>query len=189
MKITLPVLETDRLILREINAYDANDMYEYARLPYIGPEAGWEPHSSLNYTREVIDSYRKKPLYGQLSVFAIILKENMKMIGTAELHTFTPNFKAELGYTINPEYWGNGYALEATKELIEWGFIDLKLKRIECCAFVENNRSTRVCEKLGLTYEGIRRKAYQLYNGYIGDLKCYAIIDDEFYERIKNKTW
>ena len=111
------------------------------------------------------------------------------MIGTAELHTFTPNFKAELGYTINPEYWGNGYALEATKELIEWGFIDLKLKRIECCAFVENNRSTRVCEKLGLTYEGIRRKAYQLYNGYIGDLKCYAIIDDEFYERIKNKTW
>ena len=189
MKVSLPVLETERLILREINEYDAYDMFEYAQLPYIGPEAGWEPHTSISYTREVISAYRRKKQYGQLGVFAVILKENMKMIGTTELHTYTPDFKAELGYTINPNYWGNGYALEASRELVKWGFLNLNLKRIECCAFVENNRSTRVCEKLKLTYEGVRKKAYQLYNGYIGDLKCYAITDDEFYDRYQNGNW
>ncbi len=189
MRTTLPVFETERLILREISSCDAYDMFEYAKLPFVGPEAGWEPHTSLNYTREVILNYNKKKSYGQLGVYALILKNSMKMIGTVELHSYIPDFKAELGYTINPLYWGNGYALEASKKIIEWGFNELNLKRIECCAFVENSKSTRVCEKLQLTYEGVRRKGYQLYNGYIGDLKCYSIIDDDFFNRVNNDKW
>ena len=111
------------------------------------------------------------------------LKENGKMIGTAELHTYFPNFKAELGYTINPNYWGNGFALEASCAIIDWGFNDLNLKRIECCSYIENKQSQRVCEKLGLTYEGIRKKGYQLYDGSIHDLICYSITDDEYYQK------
>ena len=183
MKGYLPVIETERLFLREIEQGDAYDMYEYAHLPFVGPTAGWEPHQSLNHTREVIDLYRRKKTYGQLGVYAIVLKESGKMIGTCELHTYTPKFKAELGYTVNPLHWGNGYAVEASKGLLEFGFNDLQLKRIECMAFVSNVQSSRVCEKLGLTYEGIRKKAYQLYDGTIGDLKCYAITDDEYYSK------
>ena len=185
MKLVLPTIYTERLILREVDQCDAYDMYEYAHLQFIGPTAGWEPHVNLNHTREVINLYRQKKNYGQLGVFAIILRENNKMIGTCELHTYTPNFKAELGYTVNPAYWGNGIALEASKALLEWGFRELNLKRIECLAFVSNEKSSRVCEKLGLTYEGIRKKAYQLYDGTIGDLKCYSITDDEYFERVK----
>ena len=183
MKGYLPDIFTDRLILREVDFCDVYDMYEYAQLPFIGPTAGWEPHTSLNHTRDVITLFKQKKNYGQLGVYAIVLKENNKMIGTCELHTYTPNFKAELGYTVNPNYWGNGIALEASKALLDWGFNELKLKRIECLAFVSNEQSARVCEKLGLTYEGIRKKAYQLYDGTIGDLKCYAITDDEYFEK------
>ncbi len=181
MKSYLPVIYTDRLILREVDQCDAYDMYEYAHLPFVGPSAGWEPHTNINHTREIINLFQQKKNYGQLGVYSIVLKENSKMIGTCELHTYTPNFKAELGYTINPNYWGNGYALEASKAMLDWGFNKLNLKRIECLAFIDNKQSSKVCEKLGLTYEGIRKKAYQLYDGSIGDLRCYAITDDEYY--------
>lgn len=183
MKVQLPIIETERLILREIHECDIYDMHEYARLSYIGPIAGWEPHTSLDYTKDVIKQYRRKYQYGQLGVFAVCLKENGKMIGTAELHTYFPNFKAELGYTINPNYWGNGFALEASCAIIDWGFNDLNLKRIECCSYIENKQSQRVCEKLGLTYEGVRKKGYQLYDGSIHDLICYSITDDEYYQK------
>ncbi|MBO7080003.1 MAG: GNAT family N-acetyltransferase [Bacilli bacterium] len=179
-RTTIPYIETNRLILREIEEDDAYDMFEYAHLPNVGPVAGWAPHKRLSETRAVISLFHEKKLNNQLGTVAIILKENNKMIGTVELHTFTPMFKAELGYTVNPEYWGRGIAVEASANVLEWGFKTLKLKRIECSAFIDNERSKRVCEKLRLPYEGIRKKAYQLYDGSIHDLRCYAITDDEF---------
>lgn len=189
MKSSLPILETNRLILREIRESDSLDMYEYAQLPYIGPQAGWEPHGSISHTKEVIKSFNRKPQYGQLGVFAILYKANMKMIGTVELHTYTRNFKAELGYTVNPQYWGMGIACESSKAVIRWGFEELNLKRIECCCFTDNNQSRRVCEKLLFPFEGIRRKGYKLYNNYIGDLECYAMTDDDYHRIIENNLW
>ena len=187
--IDLPIIETERLILREIEEKDVFDMHEYAVLNNVGPVAGWQPHTTLYYTRSIIKMFRNKYHYGQLGVFAVVLKENGKMIGTAELHTYVKNHKAELGYTINPAFWGNGYAYEAAKAIVDWGFDELELKRIECSAFISNNQSNRVCEKLGLSYEGIRKKGYMLYDGSIHDISCYAITDDEYYERVKNGNW
>lgn len=185
----MPVFETKRLIIREISEADVFDMFEYAQIPYIGPSAGWEPHASLSHTREVIKMYLRKQQYGQLGVFAIYHKEDEKMIGTVELHSYVKDFKAELGYTVSPYYWGQGYALEASKVVMKWGFTKLNLKRIECCCFSNNNQSKRVCEKLHFTYEGLRKKGYVLYNGYIGDLECYAMTDDEYQEIIEKDLW
>ena len=185
----LPILITERLILREIEEYDFFDMFEYARIPYVGPTAGWQPHTNPNETKSIIRMFQGKKRYGQLGVFAIVLKNTNKMIGTVELHTYTANHKAELGYTVSPYYWGKGYAVEASQKLISWGFEVLGLKRIECSAFVTNTQSRRVCEKLGLTYEGIRKKGYMLYDGTIADIDCFAITDDEYFERIENNTW
>lgn len=186
---TLPILKTRRLILREIEDKDCYDMYEYACLPDIGPSAGWEPHANLSHTKNIIKLFKGKNDYGQLGVYAIVLKENNKMIGTIELHSYSKNFKAELGYTINSKYWGRGYAAEASKAIIAWGFDYLELKRIECIMFSENFQSIRVCEKIGLTFEGERKKGYMLYDGTINDVLCYSIIEEEFYERIRDHTW
>ncbi|NLD26382.1 MAG: GNAT family N-acetyltransferase [Acholeplasmataceae bacterium] len=185
----IPVISTPRLILREIEEFDAFDMYEYACLPIIGPNAGWQPHTSPSETKTIIKLLQGKKKYGQLGVFAVVWKENNKMIGTIELHTYVRGHKAELGYTINPDYWGKGVACEASKYVIAWGFESLGLKRIECTAFTDNHQSRRVCEKLGLTYEGVRRKGYLLYDGTIRDIDCYAIIDDDYFQRKYNNTW
>ena len=54
---------------------------------------------------------------------------------------------------------------------------------------LNNNQSNRVCEKLNLEYEGIRKKGYMLYDGSIHDIVCYSITDDEFYNRIRKNIW
>lgn len=189
MNAKLPIIETERLILREVSDKDVLDMFEYASLPDFGPVAGWEPHQTIQDTKEVIRIYKNKRIYGQLGVFAVVLKENNKMIGTCELHSYYPRFKAELGYSINPNYWGNGYAVEASKAIISWGFENLYLRRIECQCYKENMKSIRVCEKLNLHYEGLRKNAYQLYNGKIFDLESYALTDLEYKELKRSYLW
>lgn len=181
MNTKLPVIETKRLILREIRLSDCNDMFEYASLPWFGPMAGWQPHRTVGETKSIIQLFLDKKKYGQLGTFAVILKEENKMIGTLELHTYMRGFKAELGYSINPKYQCKGYATEAAIEAITWGFEDLALARIECSAYSHNFSSQKVCEKLHLTYEGIRKKGYQLYDGSLHDIKCYAITEDEYF--------
>jgi RimJ/RimL family protein N-acetyltransferase len=186
---TLPIITTPRLTLREIQDYDYLDMYEYARIPFVGQNAGWQSHASPSETKQVIKLFQGKKKYGQLGVFAIVWNEDGKMVGTVELHTYVPRHKAELGYTVNPDYWGRGIALEASKYVLAWGFEDLNLKRIECTAFTDNHRSRRVCEKLGLRYEGMKKKGYMLYDGSIHDIDCFGITDDEYNDRILSETW
>jgi len=178
----MPVIETNRLILREIDYRDVDDMFEYASLPFVGPSAGWPPHTSKIETKLVIQSFIDKVRRNQPGVFAVVLKEENKMIGTVELRSYYPNHKAELGYTISPYYWGQGFATEASKAVIKWGFEDLNLKRIECLSFVDNYQSLRVCEKLGFKFECIRRKGYLRYDGNVFDVKCYVMTDDDYNE-------
>ncbi|MCK9536539.1 MAG: GNAT family N-acetyltransferase [Bacilli bacterium] len=189
MDMKLPLLFTPRLLLREIEEKDCLDMYEYAHLSYVGPTAGWKPHSSPNETKAIIRMFIDKKKLGQLGTYAIIWQQTNKMIGTVELHTYIKNFKAELGYTVNPLYWGRGIAVEASKKVISLGFEVLKLRRIECASFVSNTQSRRVCEKLGLSFEGIRKKGYLNYDGSIHDINCYAITDDEYFQRLYNNEW
>ena len=54
VNVNLPTLMTSRLIIRPISVLDADDMYEYARTPYVGPQAGWEPHISIDQTIAII---------------------------------------------------------------------------------------------------------------------------------------
>ena len=68
-------------------------MFEYASLPFVGPSAGWAPHTSKIETKLVIQSFIDKVRRNQPGVFAVVLKEENKMIGTVELHSYYPNTK------------------------------------------------------------------------------------------------
>ncbi len=180
----LPVLCTKRLIVRPLSVLDADDMYEYAKTSMVGPMAGWPPHSSIADTISVIKTMTAP--YG-LGVWAIVLKETGKMIGTIELYNHIVHFKAELGYSLNPSYWGHGYATEAAKEVIAFGFEYLELKRIEVGTFIDNYQSQRVCEKLGFIKEGIARSGYVRYDGKVFDKMMFGMTDKEYREMYKSK--
>ena len=99
------------------------------------------------------------------------------------MYNYVPNFKAELGYALNPSYWGNGIMTEAGKKVLDYGFNILGLKRIEAGTFVDNIQSQRVCEKLGFTKEGIARNGYIRYDGIIFDKVVYGMTSNEFYSK------
>ena len=183
----LPILETERLILRSIQKDDAFDMHEYARTTLVGPKAGWAPHNSVHETTAVISLFIQQAQRTGLGVYAIVLKENNKMVGTIELFNFYANFKAEMGYALNPRYWGNGIIPEAGRAILDWGFNKLNLKRIEINLFVDNIQSERVCQKLGFSFEGIIRNGYMRYDGLIFDEKKYSITDTDYRKLYINK--
>lgn len=178
-----PIFETKRLIIKEIKQSDAKDMFEYASLPDVGPLAGWEPHPNINHTKSVIQMYHDKRKFGQLGVYAIFIKGTKKMIGTVELHSYVKGFKAELGYTLNPLYRHNGYATEASKAMLHWGFMDLGIRRIEAATYTNNYDSIHVLERLGFRYEGMKKDGYYLYDGTLHDVNIYGLTKDEYIEK------
>lgn len=176
----LPTLYTERLMIRPLSILDADDMYEYAKTPLVGPMAGWPPHMSIQDTLSIIKIMTTIKTPYELGTWAIVLRENGKMIGTIELYNYVAHFKAELGYSINPAYWKKGYATEAALEVISYGFEFLDLKRIEAGTFIDNIQSQRVCEKLGFVKEGIARNGYVRYDGKLFDKLIFGMTLEEY---------
>ena len=113
------MLETERLILRRWEDTDAENLYEYAKDPEVGPIAGWPPHRDLNESRDVI----RNVLSGK-EAYAIYLKSDCKAIGTVELklngHTDLTerDDECELGYWLGKPFWGQGIMPEAVREIL-----------------------------------------------------------------------
>lgn len=177
--LIMPILETKRLVLRPISLQDKEDVFEYAKDPRVGPGAGWKPHVDITESISFIQYSMKKRDFGQPGNYAIIYKENMKMIGTIEVHTYKGH-KAEIGFVLHPDYWNMGIMTEAGKMLIIYAFEILDLKRLTYNHFIDNDRSKRVCQKLGFVYEGTMRKKFQLYDGTLVDEAVYSLTDDDY---------
>ena len=147
------ILETERLILRSWDLADSKDLYEYAQSELVGPNAGWKPHKSVAESQEVI-----KMFIDNNDVYAIELKSENKIIGSIGIHERCPDDKLselnqrEIGYVLNPKYWGNSYIPEAVKYVTQYCFEEMKLDVIWCGHFDFNKNSKRVNEKCGFKY-------------------------------------
>lgn len=172
--IALKTIETERLILRPFNILDCDDVYEYAKESIVGYNAGWKPHESISETIDIIQNVFIK----NDDVWAIVLKEENKVIGSMGLHKRNA-VGYELGYVINPLYWNHGYATEAGKAALLYGFKILNAPIITCVHFSDNLRSKRVIEKLGFGFKGINPMAYRRLDDKIVDLYIYAIYKEE----------
>ncbi|MBQ1217744.1 MAG: GNAT family N-acetyltransferase [Clostridia bacterium] len=144
------VLYTNRLILRPWNESDAEELYQYARDPEVGPPAGWKPHTSVENSREIILNILSDP-----ETYAVCLRENNKPIGSIGLHRndlAVNDDEYELGYWIGKPFWGQGLIPEASQELLRHAFEDLNMNRIWCGYYDGNEKSRRVQQKLGFVY-------------------------------------
>ena len=145
------ILKTDNLLLRPWREEDAKCLYHFAKNPNIGPIAGWPPHESVEESMNII-----KTVFAKRETYAIVKDEvPIGCVGFL-FHPDTNHWwgegAAELGYWVAEEYWGNGYAVEASKKLIEQAFDDLGIREIYASYRIENNQSKRVLEKLGFKY-------------------------------------
>ena len=147
------VLNTDRLILRPWADADAESLYEYAKDDRVGPIAGWPPHTSVENSREIIQTVLSAP-----GTYAVCLKDDHKPIGSIGLmigkqsNIDLPDTEGEIGYWIGVPFWGQGLIPEAAREIIRYAFTEKRLETLWCGYFDGNDKSRRVQEKCGFSY-------------------------------------
>ncbi|MDY0235193.1 MAG: GNAT family protein [Gudongella sp.] len=179
------VINTERLRLRRFKLSDLNDFYEYAKNPNVGPNAGWEYHKSKNESILLLNSFIKSK-----EVWAIELKESSKVIGSVGIHQDKKRENSNarmIGYVLNQDYWGRGYATEAVKKFIEYSFDSLKLDILSVYHYSFNEKSKRVIEKCGFQFEGMLRESSVILNGEVYDDMCYSILEREYRESLSKK--
>ena len=155
INISNVILETDRLILRAWEITDLDDFFEYASVEGVGEKAGWEHHKSKDKSLEILKMFMEEK-----KIFAIVLKENQKAIGSIgieelgeELDKDLDNLSGrELGYVLNKDYWNKGIMTEAVSKVVDYCFNTLKLNFLMASYFNYNIASKRVLENLNFKF-------------------------------------
>ena len=182
----LPELITPRLTLRRMLVSDTEDMYEYASRQDVTKYLAWYPHSSRDYTREYLQYLGGRYAAGMFYDWAVVYEPDCKMVGTCGFTSFNCSSDiAEVGYVLNPEYWGKGIATEALSRVLQFGFEELGLNRIEAKFIQGNDRSRRVMEKVGMSFEGILRESMMVKGSYMNIGIC-SILRSEWQQRCEN---
>ncbi len=147
------IFETERLIIRPWTVDDAESLYEYAKDPLVGPIAGWPVHTSVDYSKEIIQTVLSAD-----ETYAVCLKENNRAIGSiglippAQSHTKASEDEIEIGYWIGVPFWGKGLIPEAVRKLQEHAFGALGVSAMWCGYYDGNEKSKRCQEKCGFTF-------------------------------------
>lgn len=152
----LPTLRTDRLCLRPLEPGDAPRVQELAAAREIAEMTLRIPHPYEDGMAEAWIAEIAEAA-GERVVFAVTT-ESDGLIGAAGMDLEPAHRRAELGYWIGVPYWNRGFATEAARVVIDYGFRDLDLRRIYATVFPRNPASGRVLEKIGMTCEGRLRK-------------------------------
>ena len=181
-----PTLDTARLRLRAFTLDDAPDVRRYVSdrdvaamtlsIPHPYPEDGAE---------KWISTHAAKYAESELASFAITERESDALVGAIGLHPEPAHGRAELGYWIGKPFWGRGYATEAARAVIAFGFESVGLNKIHAAVFIKNPASDRVIRKLGMKWEG-RLREHDLKWGVYEDIDVYALLAREWDGRVED---
>ena len=181
----METLITDRLILREWRETDSKDLQEYAKSDLVGPSAGWPPHKDEEESKKIIQMFIKNN-----DSYAIVFKEENKVIGGIGLHNRKPDDslselnQREIGYVLNPKYWGKGIVPEAVNCLINYGFNDMNLDLIWCGHYDFNKKSKRVVEKCNFKYRFQKDEKLSLLDNKEVTTLYYTIFRTDYFNEI-----
>ncbi len=176
-------IETERLILRKFEYTDDTAMLKYWVADEKIQSLYSEPvYSTKEEVKELLDKYidsYEKPHYYR---WAIIDKNCGECIGQiAYFLVDNKNHFAEIEYCIGSEFQCRGYATEATKAIIAFGFDKINLHKVQICTKTINQPSKRVIEKCGFTYEGTLRDYFFMNGEYVGR-HYFSILRSEYEE-------
>ena len=176
--LTGVVLETDRLLLREWNEADLADLFEYAKVDGVGQMAGWNPHTSIQESKTILEMF----IQGKMT-FALELKENHKVIGSLGLETLSLLLRdeyenlagREIGYVLSKDYWGKGLMPEAVNSVIQFCFEKENYDYLMCSHSVINSQSKKVIEKSGFRF--VKENTQITRNGH-EHISLYYVLDN-----------
>lgn len=141
---------------RELQSSDDEAMFALDSDPEVHRYLGNNPLTNIEQSREYIKIVQEQYRTNGIARMAVILKETNEFIGWAGLkleHNVNGHDRFyDVGYRFMQKYWGNGYASEAAKFFVDYGFKVLKLKKINACAVIENRGSRKALENAGLVF-------------------------------------
>jgi [ribosomal protein S5]-alanine N-acetyltransferase len=185
-------LETERLILRDFVKEDWQRVLEYQSDPMYLRYYDWTertPEAVQDFVGWFLDHQQQDPRFKfQL---AVTLKSNNLLIGNCGVRMDKVDaVEADIGYELDPQHWNHGYATEAARAILDFGFSRFGVHRIWAHCVADNFGSAHVLEKLGMKLEG-RLREKEFYKGRWWDTLMYAILADEWasHKQINPVQW
>lgn len=175
----LPTLTTDRLVLRPFTVADAADVQRLAGDLQVATTTLNIPHPYEDGMAEAwIDTHQGRwDAHRHLTLAITTVADGL--VGAVGLEARPPHRRAELGYWIARAFWGRGYATEAARAVVAYGFRELGLNKIDAHYLARNAASGRVMEKLGMTREGLLRQHVVKWDE-PEDVVMYGILASDF---------
>lgn len=174
-------IETDRLILRRYVIEDADAMYKnWASDSEVTKFLTWQPHSSVDVSRGIIENWLKEYSDEKYYQWAIVLKDNgNEPIGDISVvHMNEDISMVHIGYCLGRAWWRRGIMSEALKAVMDFMFDTVEVNRVESRHDPMNPNSGKVMQKCGMKYEGTLRSADRNNQG-ICDACYYALLRSE----------
>jgi ribosomal-protein-alanine N-acetyltransferase len=177
---TQPTLASARLLLRPFTLADAPDVHRLVSQRDIASTTVSIPHPyEEGMAAEWIEKHGPEFARGEGVVYAVTLRETGELMGAVGLSLVPAHRRAELGYWIGRPYWGHGYATEAARELVRWGFAELGLHRVVAHYMTHNTASGSVMKKIGMHREGTLRHHIYKWGEFV-DIDAYGLLREEF---------
>jgi ribosomal-protein-alanine N-acetyltransferase len=177
-----PELESERLFFRKIVAGDVKDLFLIRSDDDVMKFMDVSRFKSISDAEKMIDSIEKSYHNESGINWGIVEKHSHVFLGYFGFFRLIPEHcRAEIGYALNPEYWGNGYMHETINRLVRFGFEIMKLHSIEANVNPENEKSKKVLEKIGFKKEAYFRENY-LFNDRFLDSVIYSLLEKDLSE-------
>lgn len=177
-------LETERLHIRPFKDGDAEDLFTIFSDPEVMKYWSSVPWTSMEQAEEKIRLDLEALAKNESVILGVVRKDDNRLIGTCSL--FEINWqcrRAEIGYVLSSQAWGQGYMNEALHKLLDFGFDEMDLHRVEADIDPRNAASERILQKLGFTKEGLLRERW-IVNGEITDTGFYGLLVREWRQKL-----
>ena len=172
-------METPRLVLRKFTHRDAQQVFEsWMSDEVVASTVNWETHKSVQVTKRVIHAWEQMYRRGEFYNWAIVLKGTDRIIGSIDFHDISQIGRtADVGYCIARDCWGQGYATEALRAVLDYGFAVLHFEWISAEYLWENPASGRVMEKAGMHYESDKKIVHK---NRVKDSRIYVMTQADY---------
>jgi len=172
---TFPLLETERLVLRQMEHEDAKDSFLFLAdeetMRFYDP-----PFTQFEQAEKSILRHQKRFADREAIRWGITLKGEDKVVGNCGYAWDADNFSAALSYILAKPYWNKGIMSEALAAILQFGFDSCRLHRIEAHVALPNHASAQVLRKLGFQEEGLLRESLYVDHQFY-DEKMFALLN------------
>lgn len=177
---TFPELETERLLLRQLQPEDAADLLRVFGDDEVTRYYDLYSYQSVDEAREMIDFFAESFELERGIRWGIARKQDNVIIGTCG-YVWLRRFRGEIGYELGRAHWRQGFMSEALDAILAFGFEALDLNRIEALVMLDNVASAGLLRGLGFEEEGVLRE-HDFFKERFHDMRCFSILRRDFYE-------